>query len=148
MLRRILFGSEINGTALANLGLTLLRVFAGFGLITHGIGKLPPSEQFVAGVAKLGFPLAPVFAWAASLAEFGGGVFLLLGLFTRPAAFFILFTMLVAAFGVHLNDPFAKKELALFYGFAALAFMLMGAGDWSLDALLRGNNNNNNKKRK
>lgn len=145
MLRRILFGSEINGTALANFGLTLLRIFAGFGLITHGLGKLPPSEQFIAGVAKIGFPLAPVFAWAATLAEFAGGIFLLLGLFTRPAAFFILFTMLVAVFGVHLNDPFKVKELALLYGFTALAFMLMGAGDWSLDALLR---DSNNKKRK
>lgn len=139
MLRRILFGSDINGTAFANLGLTLLRILAGIGLMTHGFGKLPPSEQFVSGVAQIGFPLPIVFAWAASLAEFAGGAFLLIGLFTRPAAFFVLFTMCVAIFGVHLNDPFGKKELALLYGFIALGFMLMGAGDWSVDALLRSN---------
>lgn len=139
MLRRILFGSEISGTALATLGLTLLRMFAGIGLITHGLGKLPPSAQFVSGVAAIGFPLASVFAWAASLSEFAGGACLIVGLFTRPAAFFVLFTMCVALFGVHFNDPFGKKELALLYAFIALGFLLMGAGSWSIDALLRSN---------
>ena len=139
MLRRILFGSDISGTALASLGLTLLRMFAGVGLITHGLGKLPPSAEFVSGVRAIGFPLPIVFAWAAALSEFAGGAFLLIGLFTRPAAFFALFTMCVALFGVHFNDSFGKKELALLYGFIALGFLLMGAGDWSIDALLRSN---------
>ncbi|MEP6923882.1 MAG: DoxX family protein [Pyrinomonadaceae bacterium] len=139
MFRRILFGSDINGTALATLGLTLLRMFAGIGLITHGLSKLPPSEKFIAGVAQIGFPLASLFAWAASLSEFAGGALLLVGLLTRPAAFFILFTMCTAIFGVHFKASFGEKELALLYGFIALGFMLMGAGDWSVDALLRNN---------
>lgn len=137
MLQRVLFGNEITGTALANLGFTLLRVFTGIGLMTHGIGKVPPGEQFIGGVEKLGFPLPIVFAWAAGLAEFAGGALIALGLLTRPASFFALFTMLVAAFGVHLNDPFARKEMALLYGFLALCFMLAGGGEWSIDALLR-----------
>jgi putative oxidoreductase len=139
MLRRILFGSEITGSSLANLGLTLLRMFTGIGLMTHGFSKFPPSAQFVEGVEKMGFPFAIAFAWAAALAEFAGGALLLAGLFTRPAAFFILFTMLVAVLGVHINDPFARKEMALLYGFLALAFLLMGAGQWSVDALIHSN---------
>lgn len=138
MLKQMLFGGESGLSPLANAGLTLLRIFTGAALaLSHGIGKLPPSEQLVAGTEKLGFPLPTVFAWAAALAEFLGGAFLALGLFTRPASFFIAFTMFVAAFGVHLNDPFAKKELALLYLFTALCFLLKGAGDWSLDAILR-----------
>ena len=137
MFRRILFGSDVNATALATLGLTLLRMFAGIGLITHGLGKLPPSEKFVAGVAQMGFPLGGAFAWAASLSEFVGGALLLVGLLTRPACAFVLFTMCTAIYGVHWKAPFAEKELALLYGFLALAFMMMGAGDWSVDALLR-----------
>jgi putative oxidoreductase len=137
MLKQILFGGESSASPLTNLGLTLLRIFTGIGLMTHGIGKIPPSEQFVGGVANLGFPLPQVFAWAAGLSEFAGGALLILGLLTRPTAFFVAFTMAVAAFGVHLNDPFAKKEMALLYFFIALAFLFMGANYWSVDGILR-----------
>lgn len=137
MLKRLLFGGESSSSPLTNLGLTLLRVFAGIGLMTHGVGKVPPSEQFVGGVANMGFPLPSVFAWAAGLTEFAGGALLVLGLFTRPISFFIALTMVVALVGVHWNDPFAKKELAFLYFFIALAFLLMGANYWSVDGILR-----------
>ncbi len=137
MLRQFLFGSDIHGSSLATLGLTLLRMFAGFGLITHGYGKIPPSAQFVEGVGRIGFPLPEVFAWAAALAESLGGALLLIGFLTRPASFFILFTMLTAVLGVHRADPFSRMELALLYAFVGLAFLLMGAGNWSIDALVR-----------
>lgn len=138
MLKQILFGGESGLSAAANAGLALLRIFAGVALAaSHGLGKLPPSEQFVAGVAGLGFPVPVFFAWAASLAEFLGGAFLALGLFTRISSFFVACVMLTAAFGTHLNDPFQKKELAFLYLFIALCFLLKGAGDWSVDAFFR-----------
>jgi len=138
MLKQMLFGGESGLSPLANAGLTLLRIFAGVAMaLSHGIGKVSNPEQIIGGAAKLGFPLPTFFGWAAALAEFLGGVFLALGLFTRLSGFFIAFTMLVAAFGVHLNDPFGKKELALLYLFIGLCFMFKGAGDWSLDAFLR-----------
>jgi putative oxidoreductase len=118
--------------------LTLLRVFAGLSLaLAHGLGKLPPSERFVAGVADLGFPAPALFAWAAGLSEFLGGLLVAAGLATRPAAAFACFTMLVAAFGRHAADPFDKKELALLYAAIMLAFVLVGAGRFGLDALVR-----------
>lgn len=130
-------GQELPSIA-AEAGWTLLRLFAGTSLMmAHGIGKLPPSEQFVAGVANLGFPLPSLFAWSASLAEFLGGAFLAIGFLTRPAAFFVLFTMAVAFFGVHLHDPYQKKELATLYGFIAIAYLLVGSGRLSIDALVR-----------
>lgn len=138
MLKQILFGGETGLSPLANAGLTLLRIFAGVAMaLGHGLGKMPPSERFVESTASLGFPLPGLFAWSAALAEFLGGAFLALGLFTRPASFFIIITMLVAVFGVHLNDPFGRKELALMYLFVALCFLLKGANDWSIDAFLR-----------
>lgn len=140
MLRRLLFGGETSNSPLTNLGLTLLRIFAGIGLMTHGIGKMPPSEKFIEGVGTLGFPAPGFFAWAACLSEFAGGILLFLGLLTRPTAFFIACTMLTAAFGQHWNDPFARKEMALLYLFIALAFMFMGANSWSLDGILRNRN--------
>jgi putative oxidoreductase len=45
--------------------------------------------------------------------------------------------MLAAAFLRHAADPFARKELALLYGFVALMFLLIGSGRYGIDALLR-----------
>ena len=44
--------------------------------------------------------------------------------------------LLLAAFVVHGNDPFQRKELAFCYGFAALALLLAGPGRFSADARL------------
>ena len=138
MLKKILFGGESGLSPLANAGLTLLRIFAGASLaLSHGIGKLPPSEGFIEGTASIGFPMPGVFAWAAAMSEFLGGAFLALGLFTRVSSFFIAFTMLVALLGVHRADPFQKQELAFLYFFISLAFLLKGSGDWSFDRFLR-----------
>jgi putative oxidoreductase len=118
-------------------GLLLLRLFFGGTLaVMHGWGKLPVSEEFVNGVAGLGFPFPALFAWAAALSEFVGGLLLVAGLLTRPAALFVFATMAVAAFLQHAADPFNVKELALAYGAAALALAFTGAGRFSLDYLL------------
>lgn len=138
MLKNVLFGGESGLSFPANAGLALLRIFIGVSLLlAHGSGKIPPSEQFIGGTANIGFPAPTFFAWAAALSESLGGAFLALGLFTRPAAFFICCVMLTALLGVHRADPYQKQELAFLYFFASAAFLLMGSGDWSLDRFLR-----------
>ncbi len=134
----ILFGGEEFSGKAGNIGLALLRIFTGLALaFGHGLGKIPPSAGFVEGVGKLGFPVPEFFAWAAGLSEFAGGILLAVGLLTRPAAFFILITMLVAALIRHAADPFAVKEKALLFAGIALLFVLVGAGKYGVDALLR-----------
>jgi len=49
-------------------------------------GVWGPQPWFINDVAKMGFPLPTFFAWCAVLAEFFGGILLMLGLMTRPAA--------------------------------------------------------------
>lgn len=138
-IKECLFSSAQINSNLANAGLTLLRVFTGLSLaFAHGIGKLPPSEQFIQGVAKLGFPMAGFFAWAAGVSEFFGSLLLAAGLLTRPAALFVMMTMAVAAFIRHAPDPYNVMEKALLYGFVALAFLLIGSGRYGLDAMIRG----------
>ncbi|MEQ1763150.1 MAG: DoxX family protein [Pyrinomonadaceae bacterium] len=138
MLKTILFGGESGLSYAANAGLTLLRIFAGVALaFSHGIGKVPPPDGLIQGTANLGFPMPVVFAWAAGLSEFLGGILLALGFLTRISSLFIACTMLVALIGVHGADPFNKQELAFMYLFVALAFLLKGAGDWSVDSFLR-----------
>ncbi len=138
MLKNILFGGESGLSFIGNAGLALLRIFTGVALMLgHGIGKLPPSEQFIQRTGDMGFPAPVVFAWAAALSEFLGGAFLALGFLTRVSSFFIACVMLTALLGVHLRDPFATQEKAFLYFFIALAFLLKGSSDWSIDALLR-----------
>src|SRR5687768_1526207 len=138
MLKKILFGGESGLSFAANAGLTLLRIFTGVALMmAHGIGKVPPQEGLINRAGEIGFPAPTLFAWAAGLSEFVGGAFLALGFLTRVSSFFIACVMLTALVGVHHSDPFAKQELAFLYFFIALAFLLKGAGDWSIDRYLR-----------
>lgn len=76
----------------------------------------------------------------AGSAEFFGGIALVLGLLTRPAALVLAFTMLVAILTVHIgNGLFISNNgyelgLALLAGSLALTFQ--GGGRWSLDRLI------------
>lgn len=135
--KRLFYGPD-HCSLCTNIGELALRIFAGLSLaFAHGWGKIPPSEGFVEGVGGLGFPLPLLFAWAAGLSEFLGGILLALGFATRPAAFFIFFTMMVAGLGQHWDDPYRMKELALLFGAVGFYFMITGAGRFSVDACIR-----------
>lgn len=135
--RPLLSPAAEGGQVATSAGLLVLRVFAGVSLaLAHGLGKLPPSARFVAGVGEMGFPFPLLFAWAAALSEFGGGLLLAAGLLSRPAALFIAITMGVAAFVRQAGDPFVERELALLYGAVAVTLLLTGAGRYSVDARL------------
>ncbi|HRP62333.1 MAG TPA: DoxX family protein [Phycisphaerales bacterium] len=136
-LRTMLIGGHKPASVAADLGLTLLRIAAGLLMAPHGWGKIPPSGQFLDGVSEMGFPMPIVFAWGAALSEFVGGLLLAAGLFTRPAAFMMAGTMVVAAFVAHAGDPISVREMALLYLFIAIAFMFNGSGRFGLDRFLR-----------
>ena len=134
-LRAFLFGSGATSKA-TDLGLLVLRVGVGLTMaLAHGLGKIPPSEGFVGATGAMGFPLPIVFAWAAALSEFLGGLFIAVGVLTRPAAVMLALTMAVARFVQHGSDPFADGELALVYLFVAVALAFTGAGRYSLDQM-------------
>ena len=141
MIRGILFSEA--PPAVRGTGWLVLRVVAGLSLaLAHGLGKLPPAKGFVDGVAGMGFPAPIVFAWAAGLAEFLGGLLLAAGFLTRVGAFFIAFTMGTAFFVFHAGDPFGDKERALLFLCIAIAFLISGAGRWSIDAFLSRDSSN------
>lgn len=137
-MRSLLFsGARIESTV-ANIGLLVLRVFAGLSLsIAHGMRKLPPSDSFVDGVAALGFPMPGVFAWMTTFTETLGGLALALGLLTRPVSLLISINMGVAGFFRHAPDAYTAKELAFLFFSTAVMFLCMGAGRYSLDRILR-----------
>ena len=79
-------------------------------------------------------------ALAAGSAEFFGGIALLLGLLTRPAAFILAITMLVAIITVHLSNGLFMSNNGYEFGLAlmtiAVALVFNGGGKLSLDRTL------------
>lgn len=138
MIKRLLFKTTHENSIFNEGSMTLLRVAAGILMAgLHGMGKVPPSEQLIGGVTGLGFPAPVLFAWAAGLSELLGGIFLAIGFLTRPSAILLAITMLTAAFGVHMADPWSVKELSFLYLVIATVFAVRGAGRWSFDNLIK-----------
>ncbi len=119
-----------------SVGLLWLRVLMGFGIAYHGYGKIFGGDlaMLTEGLVKMGMPAPQLLGWLAALSEFLGGICIALGLGTRIAAFFVFFTMSVAAFRAHAADPFQVKELALAYWTMAGTLIFTGGGLFSLDA--------------
>jgi putative oxidoreductase len=106
---------------------------------------------FQFGVAKLfKFPAVPMLEnvevlslfGVAALFEFIVGGLLILGLFSRLAAFILAGEMAVAYFIGHFPRGFIpllnNGNLAIMFCFACLYLACAGGGPWSLDATLRG----------
>jgi len=126
-----------------NLGLFILRAGVGILFFVFGWQKIAGGEQVWNGVGGamqfVGISAWPVF-WGlmATLAEFTGGLLLVLGLFTRPAAAFLAFTMIMAtilkgATGTGIIDWYAPFTMLLIMIF----FILNGGGVYSIDSILR-----------
>ena len=116
--------------------LSILRIITAFLYIAHGTQKLfnyPPSPGGAVAIASL--------MGLAGILEFVGGLLLLVGLFTRPAAFILSGQMAVAYFMAHAPSgllPLVNKgETAVLYCFIFLYLAVAGGGEWSLDNLLR-----------
>ena len=116
--------------------LTMRLVFGLSMAFAHGQRKVPPSDGFIGAVEGMGFPAPEFFAWAAGLSEYVGGILIALGLMTRVSGFFLLQTMLVAVFVMHIDDPFKKMEMGLLYATVSLMLVATGAGRFSLDRLI------------
>lgn len=116
-----------------DLGLLILRLFPFVFMLTHG---WPKFQKVVAGNFEFGDPVglgSGISLGLAVFAEFFCSVFIILGLFTRPALAFIAVTMFTAAFVVHSADPFLRKELALLYLSITVTLFFTGPGKYALD---------------
>lgn len=111
--------------------LAVLFVFSGFG-------KMTAAQPTIAYIASAGLPFAPLGLVIAIAAEVGGGILLVLGLFTRPVALILaVFTIATAVF-FHANFSDQNmlihflKNVSIAGGF--LQVFAFGPGRFSLDA--------------
>lgn len=103
--------------------------FGGYGL--EGTGGWMESIGLTPGV---------LMAFLAGSAEFFGGLALIIGLLTRPAALALSVAMLVAIFSVHIQNGLFMSNNGYEFGLALLAasvsLLFSGAGKASVDNLL------------
>jgi len=126
-------------------GLFILRLVAGLLMAAHGSQKLFGwfGGYGLVGTGgfleKLGFRPGPLFAGAAGLSEFIGGLLIAFGFLGPVGPALVLAVMIVAAVTVHWhNGLFAATngiEVPLLYSTSAVALTLSGSGSYSLDNL-------------
>jgi putative oxidoreductase len=109
----------------------LLRTIAGFLLLWHGTSKLfgfPAPSRATGYVMYIGGPI-----------ELIAGVLVMVGLFTRPAAFIasgLCASAYWIAHGTQAFFPYVNKgELAALYAFVFLYIATKGAGLWAIDKM-------------
>ncbi len=135
MIRRIL-GVLDSVSFLAPL---LTRLVIGHAFFLTGKGKLANLERTTAVFADLGIPMPAVNATFIAGLETVGGLLLIAGLATRPAAALLACTMVVAILTAHRED-FLKALGGDLTDIAALMFLLFliwlvlhGPGKMSVD---------------
>ena len=121
------------GAAWAPRVLSLLRIMAALLFLQHGLQKLAGFPPMAGGAGPAAFTLL----WFAGVIELVGGVLVLLGLFTRPAAFVMSGEMAVAYFLFHAPRNFFPAinggDAAILFCFVFLYLAAAGPGPWSID---------------
>jgi len=119
--------------------LSVLRIVTALLFMTHGTAKLfqmPHQAMFdsLQIISLMGLQ---------GVLEAGGGLLLLIGLFSRPVAFVLSGDMAVAYFMAHAPKSVLPilngGDLAVLFCFVFLYLSVAGPGPWSIDARLRSN---------
>jgi len=133
----------------------LIRIMVGAVFVSEGIQKFMwPMDRGAGRFERIGIPLHDIMGPFVGGVEIIAGVLILIGLMTRPAAFFLINVMLVAIFTTKIPIllgsefmGFSLRELK-HYGFFSMAheirndwsmlmgsifLILTGGGRWSFD---------------
>lgn len=130
-----------------HIGILLIRLAVGLTFMGHGAQKLfgwfgGYGLKGTGGwLESIGLKPGVTMALIAGLAEFVGGLLFAFGLFTPFAALLIAATMFVAIVKVHAPNGFWITQNGFEYNLILIVVVigvaLIGAGDYSLDALIK-----------
>ena len=135
-LYKFLFPSE-ESTKTVSVAILALRLVFGLFIISHGYMKLTSFstlEQNFPDPLGVGSQLSLMLA---IFAELFCGLAFTFGFITRVVLIPLIFTMLVAVFVIHANDPMAVKELAILYLAVFCISYISGPGRYSVDYVVR-----------
>ena len=119
-------------------GKLVLRLALGILILLHGVAKISSGVSGVGGMlASHGLPSA--LAYLVYIGEIVAPVLLIIGLYTRPAAWIVAINMVVAIWLVHMKDLLVigknggwALELQGMFLVGAIAVALLGAGRFSV----------------
>jgi putative oxidoreductase len=119
-------------------GKLTLRLMLGILMLFHGQAKLLNGIAGIVGrIEALSLP--GFLAYFVFLGEVIAPLFLIVGVWTRIAAFLVAGNLVVAILLVHLGDILTRSdngawgiELQAFYFFTACAIVMLGAGKYSV----------------
>ena len=127
--------SRDTATRLAPYVLSILRIVAALLFLEHGTSRL------FGWPSPIPTPALLSMYWFAGAIELVGGILLLLGLFTRCAAFVMSGEMAFAYFISHAPSGFFpilnRGDAAILYCFVFLYIAFAGGGPWGIDSLIR-----------
>ena len=132
MLKRFLFPVKPDGTFISVI-LLIVRVVFGVMLMNHGIDKWANYQELSAVFPDpLGIG-SPLSLGLAIFGELAWSMAFIIGFLYRLAMIPMIFTMCVAFFIVHADDPFAVKELAFVYLVVFVLMYIVGPGKFAVD---------------
>jgi len=146
--------TRTRSSLISDVALALLRGGLGVDFVAHGSQKIFGAWGGfgMSGTAKFFDSLGahPGMLWAvlAAIVEFGGGIAMLLGLFTRVAGVAIAIDMLLAialynaGHGFFTETPTDGWEINYLILCMALAAALLGPGRYALATIVRGDGTN------
>ena len=117
--------------------LSVLRIVTALLFMAHGTAKLfqMPHQAMFDNLQLMSL------IGVQGMLEFGGGLLLAIGLFSRPVAFVLSGDMAVAYFMSHWPKSWLPilngGDLAVLFCFVFLYLFVAGPGPWSIDARLR-----------
>ncbi len=121
---------------------TLVRIVVGIMFLMHVSTKFKMGAGAVSAnvFAKNGLEPALMWTYVVMFIELVGGVFLIIGLFTRFVAAVLAIEMLVALLFVHLPKGYAAGgggyEYVLLIGAVCFAIAMRGGGPYSVDRFI------------
>ena len=119
-------------------GLAFIRIIVGAFMIFHGweVFDAEKMKVYLTWESFKGFSSPSFMVYMGKIAELIAGILMTIGLFTRPAALVLIFTMLYISFLVGHGKVWYEDQHPFLFVLLGLVFFFTGPGKLSVDQLL------------
>ena len=119
-------------------GIALVRITTGILLIFHGLQVFETQDMtgFSDLLFNMSIPFPEAMAYTGKVVELVGGIFMIVGLFTRPIATLLFVTFLFITFVMGEGKIFTDNQHPFLFALISLMFLFTGAGRVSIDHIL------------